>query len=130
MKIFLEAVDFSVADVCTVQERNEVQQCEPGNQFEVEFPEELAVLGMSVLMKSEARGGSIQQTIAFLSSSDNPSSGSRMSRITTGASSTCFSAFTGECASSEEERLAASAFSMTLEWKENVPKNSDLVEKA
>ena len=41
---FLEAVEFGVADVGAVEEGDEVEEAEPGDQAEVELPEEFAVL--------------------------------------------------------------------------------------
>lgn len=39
-----QAVEFGIADVGTVEEGDEVEQAEPGDQAEVEFPQEFAVL--------------------------------------------------------------------------------------
>lgn len=40
----LEAIELGIADVCAVEERDEVEEAEPGDETEVEFPEEFAVL--------------------------------------------------------------------------------------
>lgn len=39
-----EAIKFGVADVCTVEKGDEIEEAEPGDEAEVEFPEEFAVL--------------------------------------------------------------------------------------
>ena len=44
LQIFAEASDFGIADVGTVEKRGEVQQTEPWDQLEIEFPQEYAVL--------------------------------------------------------------------------------------
>ena len=45
---FLEAVEFGVADVGPVEKGDEVEEAEPGDQAQVEFPEELTVLDEEV----------------------------------------------------------------------------------
>jgi len=44
VETLLETVKFCIADVRTVEEADEVEETEPGNQTEVELPEELSVL--------------------------------------------------------------------------------------
>ena len=39
-----QAVEFGIADVGAVEEGDEVEEAEPGDQTDVEFPEEFAVL--------------------------------------------------------------------------------------
>ena len=38
MKTCCEAVEFGVADVCTVKEGDEVEKTEPGDETEIELP--------------------------------------------------------------------------------------------
>jgi hypothetical protein len=40
----LKAIEFRVSDVCTIEERDEVEKREPWDELEVEFSEEFAVL--------------------------------------------------------------------------------------
>jgi hypothetical protein len=40
----LQTLDFGIADVGSVKERDEVEEAEPGDQAQVELPKELAVL--------------------------------------------------------------------------------------
>lgn len=44
VQIFGEASDLCIANVGTIEERGKVKQTEPWYQFEIELPEELAVL--------------------------------------------------------------------------------------
>jgi len=45
VEAFLQAVEFGIADVGAVEEGDEIEEAEPWDQTEVEFPEEPAVLG-------------------------------------------------------------------------------------
>ena len=46
MEGFLEAIEAGVANVGTVEEGDEVEEAEPGDQAEVELPQEAAILGL------------------------------------------------------------------------------------
>lgn len=55
MQIGGQAVDFCVADVCAVEEGDEVEECEPGDQLEVEFADQLFVLVENFVSKTSYR---------------------------------------------------------------------------
>ena len=50
LQVLLQAVDFGVSDVCSVEKCNEIQEREPWNEFEIKLPQQLAILqtGLSV----------------------------------------------------------------------------------
>lgn len=53
MQVFLEAINLRIADVGAVEEGSEVEEAEPWNEFEIEFPEEFAILSREYVVSVE-----------------------------------------------------------------------------
>ena len=79
VEAFLEAIELGVADIGAVEEGDEVEEAEPGDQTEVEFPEESAVLQNVSISCIVAPLNAIlvwKHTMRAFSSSLRPASGS------------------------------------------------------
>ena len=102
VKGFIEVVELRVADVGPIEEGNEVQEAKPGNEAEVELPEEFAVL-CGWVSDLSGQGGRGWRTMAARSASLRPASGSGGRSSRTAFSNwpaptpvTCFSSSEGE----------------------------------
>jgi hypothetical protein len=44
VQVFLQAIDFRVTNICSIEKGYEVEEGEPWDKFEVEFPKKFAIL--------------------------------------------------------------------------------------